>query len=62
MLLVKQTLIRHQKSPNEATRDVVLEIRDRIVDDLSLDIKAVEGVRATKFLKQILQEYILLTR
>ena len=62
MLLVKQTLMRHQKSPNQATREIIIGLRDRIVEDLSLDIKAVKEIRATKFLKQILQEYILLTR
>jgi len=62
MLLVKQTLIRHQTTPSEATRELILDLRDRIVDDLGLSIETVRGIRATKFLKKVLQDYIVLTR
>jgi len=62
MLLVKQTLIRHQNTPSEATRSLILDIRNRIVDDLGLNLEEVRAIRATKFLKKVLQDYILLTR
>jgi len=62
MLLVKQTLIRHQNTPSEATRELILDLRDRLIDDLGLDLQEVKAIRATKFLKKVLQDYIVLTR
>lgn len=62
MLLVKQTLIRHQNNPSDATKELILDLRNRVVDDLGLDLQEVRKIRATKFLKKVLQDYIVLTR
>ncbi len=59
MLLIKQTLARYHQSPTASNTDLVLALRDRIAQDLAIEPKE---KRASKFLTQILSDYILLKR
>jgi len=59
MIIVKETLVRYKKYPNDAHRDVLKDLAVTIADRLQVDIK---GQSATQFLQQLIEEYVLLTR
>ena len=59
MLLVKQTLERYQKYKNEAHKEAVLLLAEKICEQL--DIFPVPEQKL-KFLKTTLNDYIVLTR
>lgn len=62
MLLLKQSLIRHQKKPTSATKEILLSIRDHIVEDLNLDMDDIKAMGNRAFLKKVLEDFIVLTR
>jgi len=59
MLLLKNTLDRAKSNPNDLYRSLLAELARKICDQL--DIKDVPKKR-TKFLKTVLNDYIILTR
>lgn len=59
MLLVKDTINRARKTRNLETRKVLVELANKIANDLGAKL---EGKSHGKFLVQILEEYIILTR
>lgn len=59
MMLVKDTLLRHKKNPNEETRKFLTTLTRKISDDLDTKI----GMRGERgFLETVLYDYIALTR
>lgn len=59
MLLVKKTISRYQRNPNPSNRELIENISNKISNHLNIKVKRNENLA---FLKQILHEYILLTR
>lgn len=59
MLLVKHTLQRASKYRNQETRDVLAQLATKIASDLNI---STEKIKNAAFLKQVLQDYIILTR
>ena len=59
MLLVKQTLKRYRNNKSTANRDLVIKLADKIAGDQKIEIT--KGGRI-KFLHDVLEEYIILTR
>jgi len=59
MLLVKKTLQRFQKHPNPENTQMVQDLKNAICRDLSVELP---GLKATEFLRQVLSDYIILTR
>ena len=59
MLLIKNTIIRHQEYPNEAHRKAIFELANHIKK--VLDIQEPTG-NQTEFLKNLIRDYIVLTR
>ncbi|MFZ6051993.1 RDD family protein [Halocola ammonii] len=59
MLLIKQTVDRFDKHKNEAHRDTVRELSERMAEQLELDEMPKEP---KKFLKTLIKDYIVLTR
>ncbi len=60
MLLVKQALIRFQKHPTDDNRQLINMLAKDLATFLKLDIKQMGS--KSKFLKQVLEDYIFLTR
>lgn len=58
MLLVKESLARLRMKPNDANKDFIINLAQRLSDDM--DVK-IEGSKA-KFLENALIDYIFLTR
>ena len=59
MLAVKNLLIRFQKYPNETYRNLVHDISYKMHQQMGLDITTRDDVQ---FLKEIISEYVILTR
>lgn len=59
MLLVKQTLARFRKYKNDAHRKAINELARQIADQLQLEHAPRDNM---KFLKTVLQDYIVITR
>lgn len=59
MLAIKNLLIRYQKFPNEMYRNLVHETSYKLHQQMGLDIKTRDDVQ---FLREIISEYVILTR
>lgn len=59
MMLVKNVISRVEKYKNEATKSVAIELADKIAEDLKMEEKPEKKL---KFLKTVLNDYIVLTR
>ena len=59
MMLVKNVISRVENYKNQATKLLAVELADKIADDLNLEEKPKKKL---KFLKTILNDYIVLTR
>jgi uncharacterized RDD family membrane protein YckC len=59
MLAIKNLLIRHQKFPNDTYRNLVHDTSYKLHQQMGLDITTRDDVQ---FLKEIISEYVILTR
>ena len=59
MLLVKSAILRYQKSTNQAYSVAIAELADKLKSELKIDKKTGEPVT---FLRQLLKDYVVLTR
>jgi len=59
MLLLKQTLMRYRQSPNNSTKEVLIQLANNISKDLKVKLSPSSTL---EFLDQVLYEYIILTR
>ncbi|PKR82081.1 hypothetical protein CW751_01720 [Brumimicrobium salinarum] len=59
MMLVKHVLTRMKKHDNKATREVAIQLADKIAEDLKLEEIPTKKLQ---FLKTVLKDYIVLTR
>lgn len=59
MMLVKNVISRVETYKNQATKDLAIQLADKIADELKLEEKPEKKL---KFLKTILNDYIVLTR
>ncbi len=59
MLLVKDTINRAKSTPNLETRKILVKLANKIAHELGVKL---EGISHGKFLVQVLEEYIILTR
>ena len=59
MMLVKNVISRVETYKNQATKDIAIELADKIAIELKLEEKPEKKL---KFLKTILNDYIVLTR
>ncbi len=60
MLLVKQALTRHQKRATKENKQLILDLYGQITKELKIKLPPGEDKR--KFLKTILNDYVILTR
>jgi uncharacterized RDD family membrane protein YckC len=60
MLLIKNTIARYQRYPNEANRNILQDLATQL--GLQLDAPREETRNATEFLKTLIRDYIVLTR
>lgn len=60
MMILKTAIDRYQQFPNKAHREVVEQLASRVSEQTGLNMT--EGADSKAFLKQVLQEYIVLTR
>ncbi len=59
MLLLKQSIIRYKRYPNESNKEILIRLSDSIQE--KLDVK-LNGKSTLEFLDKVLYEYIVLTR
>lgn len=60
MLIVKQALSRYQKRATDQNRQIIVDLYAKITKDLK--IKVPPGVDKRKFLRTVLNDYVILTR
>jgi len=59
MIILKNTITRYKKYPNEAHKSAVIHLTNRLVEELNLPTQPDKKIA---FLKDVLQDYIVLTR